>query len=79
MQYFKEITGKPAAHLEVNSSDYDEAFGAAGAELGANLKAFEENSRWSFDNDPLTAKDLGIEKDLVSTKQCMASLKDQLL
>ena len=56
-----------------------QGFGEPGKELYLNLKAFEENPRWAFDNDPLSGKDLGIEKDLVGTKACLESLKDQLL
>ena len=72
-------TGKHAAFLQVNGSDWCKAFGEPGEELYMNLKAFEENPKWAFDNDPLSGKDLGIEKDLVGTKACLAGLKDQLL
>lgn len=79
LQYWSEATGKRAAFLQVNGDDWCKAFGGVGEELYLNLKAFEENPRWAFDNDPLLGKDLGIEKDLVGTKSCLESLKDRLL
>ena len=79
VQYWSEVTGKPAAFMHVSGDDYVKAFGPPAEEIYANLQAFEENPKWSFDNNPLTAKDLGIEKLLVGTKATMESLKDQLL
>ena len=73
------VTGKATAFLQVNASDWVKAFGEPGEEFYVNLKAFEENPKWAFDNDPLSGKDLGIEKDLVGTKACLEALKDQLL
>lgn len=79
LNYWTAATGKAAAFLEVKGSDWCKAFGAPGEELYGNLKAFEENPRWAFDNDPLLGKDLGIEKDVVGTKACLERLKDELL
>ena len=73
------VTGKRAAFLQVNGSDWVKAFGQAGEEFYVNKKAFEENPKWAFENDPLLGKDLGIEKDLVGLKACFETLKDQLL
>lgn len=79
LDYWMAATGKKAAFLEVNGNDWCKAFGEPGEELYLNLKAFEENPRWAFDNNALSGKDLGIEKDLVGTKACLERLKDQLL
>lgn len=79
LKYWMAATGKTAVFLQVDSNDWCKAFGEAAEELYLNLKAFEENDRWAFDNDPLSGKDLGIEKDLVGTKACLEKLKDQLL
>ena len=73
------VTGKKAAFLQVDAGDWCKAFGEPGEELYLNLKAFEENPKWAFDNDPLNGKDLGIEGELVGTKACFESLKEQLL
>lgn len=79
LEFWKAVTGKNAAFLHVDAGDWCKAFGEPGEELYSNLKAFEENPRWAFDNDPLLGKDLGIEKELVGTKACLESLKDRLL
>lgn len=79
LTYWTAATGKGAAFLQVDGSDWCKAFGEPGEELYLNLKAFEENPKWAFDNDPLSGKDLGIEKDLVGTKACLEKLKEQLL
>lgn len=65
--------------MQVNGDDWITAFGAPGEEIYGNMKAFEDNPKWAFDNNPLSGKDLGIEKDLVGTKACLESLKDRLL
>jgi hypothetical protein len=79
MDYWMQATGKKAAFLQVDKDDWCKAFGEPGEEACANLKAFEDNPRWAFDNDPLTGKDLGIEGDLVGSKACLESLKERLL
>ncbi|KAH8810803.1 NMRAL1 protein [Xylogone sp. PMI_703] len=79
LEYWKAVTGKRAAYLEVNSDDWCSAFGPPGQEKYFSLKAFEENPRWAFDNNPLLAKDLGIENDVVGTRACLESLKDELV
>ncbi len=79
LDYWMAATGKKAAFMQVDSGDWCKAFGEPGEELYLNLKAFEENPRWAFDNSPLLGKDLGIEKDLVGSKACLESLKNQLL
>lgn len=77
--YWSEVTGKHAAFLEANGEDWVKAFGTFGEELYLNLKVFEENPQWAFDNSPLSGKDLGIESQLVGTKATFERLKDQLL
>ena len=77
--YWSEVTGKRAAFLEANGKDWVKAFGSFGEELYLNMKVFEENPRWVFDNNPLSGKDLGIESQLVGTKATLECLKDQLL
>ena len=72
-------TGKRAAYLQVNAEDWGKAFGEVGDELYANLKCFYDNPRWAFDNNALTGKDLGIEKELVGTKECLEKYKERLL
>jgi hypothetical protein len=79
LELWMAATGKKAAFLQVDAGDWCKAFGEPGEELYLNLKAFEENPRWAFDNDPLNGKDLGIERELVGTKACFESLKEQLL
>jgi hypothetical protein len=79
LDYWTAATGKRAAFLQVNSDDWCKAFGEPGEEMYLNLKAFKENLKWAFDNNPLSGKDLGIEKDLVGTKACLEILKHQLL
>jgi hypothetical protein len=79
INYWTAATGKRAAFLQVDADDWCKAFGEIGQELQGNLKAFEDNPRWAFDNDPLLGKDLGIEKELVGTKACLESLKHLLL
>lgn len=69
-------TGKKAAFFQVDAGDWVKAFGEPGEEMYGNLKAFEENDRWAFDNSPLSGKDLGIERELVGTKACLESLKN---
>lgn len=77
--HWSDVTGKRAAFLEANGKDWIQAFGSVGEELYLNLKAFEENPNWAFDNNPLLGKDLGIESQLVGTKATFERLKDQLL
>ena len=79
LDYWSAATGKRAAFLQVNGDDWIKAFGVLAEELYPNLKAFEDNPRWAFDNNPLSGKDLGIEEDLVGTKACFERIKDQLL
>jgi len=80
LKYWSEATGKPSAFMQVEARDWNALFGAPGEELYLNLKAFEENPRWAFDNNPLSAKDLGIkEGELIGSKQTLLNLKDSLI
>lgn len=79
MGFWATATGKQAAFMHVDAGDWCKAFGEAGEELYLNLKCFQDDPRWAFDNNPLVGKDLGIEKELVGTKACLESLKDRLL
>ena len=79
LDYWAAVTGKKAVFMQVDGGDWCKAFGEAGEELYGNLVAFEENPKWFSDNDPLLAKDLGIEKDVVGSKDCLEKFKDRLL
>jgi hypothetical protein len=79
LKLWSEATGKKAAFLQVDADDWNNLLGEPGKELYLNLKAFEDNPRWAFDNDPLTGKDLGIENELLSTKDTLIKLKDSLI
>jgi len=65
--------------MQVEARDWNALYGAGGEELYLNLKAFEENPRWASDNDPLTGQDLGIEGELLGSKEALIKSKDGLV
>ena len=79
MDLWSGATGKKAAFFQVDAVDWVKAFGDPGGGIYRNLKAFEENDRWAFDNSPLSGKNLGIKGELVGTRACLEGLKKQLL
>lgn len=79
LKLWTAATGKPSAYIQADGNDWSKAYGAAGEELWLNLRAFEENPKWYLDNEPLLAKDLGIEGDVISTEAALKSFGDTLL
>ena len=79
LQQWTMATGKDAKYLEVNSASWNSLYGEPGEELYLNLKAFQENPQWVFENDPICAQDLGIENEVIDTIEYFKSVKDKLV
>ncbi|OAA64138.1 NAD(P)-binding domain protein [Akanthomyces lecanii RCEF 1005] len=79
LQCWSAATGKNVAYLQVDAGDWIKAFGPPGEETYLNLKAFEENESWYMDNNPLLAKDLGIESEIVDTQAFLEMSGERLL
>lgn len=77
---WSEVSGKRCEFIECSPEQYERMLGAFGKELASQFKLNEVAPNWgkAHGGDVVTAKELGIEGELLNLKQSLEANKDKL-
>ncbi|KAK5123032.1 hypothetical protein LTR85_003598 [Meristemomyces frigidus] len=77
---WSEVTGRRCEYIECSAEQYERLYGVFGKELASQFKLNEVAPEWGkpYGEDLVTAKELGLEHELLDLRQSLTANKERL-